>query len=49
MAALPLLMHRCLAVVDNDCDCATGDSIDDNCDGATDDDIDANNCDGQQF
>ncbi len=59
LASLPLPMRRCLAVVDDDDDGATGDSIEDNCDsatnvnndgdGATDDDIDNNNCDGQQL
>jgi len=52
-------MRRRLAVVDNDGDNATGDSINNNCDGAlnvnndgdgaTDDDIDDNNCNGQQL
>ena len=35
MALLPLLMRRRLAVVDNDGDGATGDSIMDNCDSTT--------------
>ena len=35
MASLPLPMRRRLAVVDNDGDGATGDSIDDNCNSAT--------------
>jgi len=35
MALLPLPMRRRLAVVDDDGDGATGDSIDDNCDSAT--------------
>ncbi len=60
MVSLPLPMCRRLAVVDDDGDSATGDSIDDNCDsvtnvvnndgdGATDDDIDDNDCDRQQL
>ena len=59
MASLPLPMRRRLAVVDDDGNGATGDSIDDNCnsvtnvnndgDGATDDDIDDNDCDRQQL
>jgi len=35
MASLPLPMHRCLAIVDDDGDGAMGDSIDDNCNSAT--------------
>ena len=59
MVSLPLPMRRRLAVVDNDGDNATGDSINNNCDGAsnvnndgdgaTDDDIDDNDCNGQQL
>jgi hypothetical protein len=57
--SLPLPMHRHLAVVDDDGNSATGDSVNDNCDsaknvnndgdGATDDDIDDNDCDGQRW
>ena len=35
MASLLLPMHRRLAIVNNDGDGATGNSIDDNCDSAT--------------
>ena len=59
MASLPLPMRRRLAIVDNDGNGATGDSIDNNCDsamnvnndgnGTTDDDIDENDCDGQRL
>ncbi len=52
-------MCRCLAVVDDDGNGATGDSIGDNCnsvtkvnndgDGTTDDDIDDNDCNRQQL
>ncbi len=59
MALLPLPMRRHLAVVDDDGDGATDDSIDNNCDSATninndsnsatDDYIDNNNCDGQRL
>ncbi len=59
MALLPLPVLRCLAVVNDDGDGATGDSIDDNYgsvmnvnndgDGTTDDDIDNNDCDGQRL
>ena len=60
MASLLLLlpMRRRLAIVDNDGDSTTGNSIDDNYDkatninndydGATDDDIDYYDCDGQR-
>jgi hypothetical protein len=46
MASLPLPMRRCLAVVDNDGDGTTGDSIEDNCDSATKVNND-NNYDGE--
>jgi hypothetical protein len=59
MVLLPLPMRRRLAIVDNDGNGATGDSIDNNCDsamnvnndgnGTTDDDIDENDCDGQRL
>jgi hypothetical protein len=58
MALLPLLMHRHLAIVNDDGNGATSNSIVDNCDsatnidndgdGATDDDIDDNDFDGQR-
>ena len=57
MALLPLPMRRRLAVVDDDGNGATGNSIDNNCDSATninndgdgtvDDDINDNDCDGK--
>ena len=59
MASLLLPMCRRLAIVDNDGDGATGNSINDNCDsasnvnndgdGARDDNIDDNDCDGQRL
>ncbi len=59
MALLPLPVRRRLAVVNDDGNGATGDSINDNCDSATnvnndtdgakDDDIDDTNCDGQRL
>jgi hypothetical protein len=59
MASLPLPMRRRLAIVDNDGDGATGNSINDNCDsalnvnndgdGARDDNIDDNDCDRQRL
>ena len=58
MASSPLPMHRRLAVVDDDGNGTTDDSINDNYDiamnvnndgnGAMDDDIDDNDCDGQR-
>jgi len=58
MASLPLPMHRRLAVVDDDGDGTTDDSINVNYDiatnvnndgdGAMDDDIDDKDCDGQR-
>ncbi len=58
VALLPLPMSRRLAVVNDDGEGTTGDSIDDNCDsalnvnndgdGRTDDNIDKNDCDGQR-
>jgi hypothetical protein len=59
MASLPLPMHRRLAIVYDDGDGVTGNSINDNCDSATninndgndatDDDIDNNDCNGPGF
>ena len=59
MASLPLPMRRRLAIFDDDCDGATGNSIDDNCDSATninndgddatDDDINDNDCNGHHL
>jgi hypothetical protein len=59
MASLPLPVRKRLAIVNDDGNGATGDSINDNCDsasnvnndgdGARDDNIDDNECDGQRL